>query len=124
MEFLKIKKFSKQDIEFLNYIGDSYDADAFVYYVIYLGLEWPEWVQEWNDDDLIGLYVARWFDRKYNNTVVNNRRFLIRVAKKILGFNKEECEKFGLGYTLMDWDNPEFGAISDYVVVVNYEGVI
>jgi hypothetical protein len=104
VEILKFKKFTKEDVDLLNYIGESHDVYNFVFYVLYVGLQWPDWLYKY-DDDADWFYASKWFDKKYYNTVLkNSRRFLVRIAKKILEYNEHEVEKFKLEHTLGVFD--------------------
>jgi hypothetical protein len=121
MEFLKIKKFTKEDVDLLNCIGENHDAYNFVFYVLYVGLQWPDC----GDDDSDWFYASRWFDKKYYNTTLqNSRRFLVRIAKKILEYNEYETERFKLEYTLGvfvvdDEDIERYKDIDDLAMVID-----
>jgi hypothetical protein len=126
MDIYRIKKLTKEDVDYLNLMGWIGRLDSFVYATIMVGVECPlmingkRIVNIFDDSDICDIsFWDNWFSRM-EVRLMNFDKFVSRLALKILEYNKDVLDLYGFEYELMDisgWHEvPK--KIWDYVRVV------
>jgi hypothetical protein len=101
MDIYRIKKLTKEDVEYLSSWGYFGRVMDFVYAVLRAGLECPVDVENCDDDVCDDAFWIMWFDRQYYK-MLNFNRFAAKMAMKILEYNKDVLDLYGFEYELLD----------------------